>query len=699
MEESLLKTNFIGRDGFRWWIGQIAPDKVQAPQTKGSRRGGRYRKNQKAFGNRYKVRIMGYHPYNTVELSDEDLPWAQIISPPGHGTGSAGISKTIRFQQGDVVVGFFLDGDNAQIPVIFGAFGNSQYRADKGEELPFQSFTGYTDTLKKPAETVVKESNSTGSQDSASPLQVSQADANKVEATTGSGNKATMSSFNGKVIHLGCGKSQSQESIGKMKTGVQNLVGDVTNLKSKFDVNTEFYRDKVKGLVSDKTTALAGNASGMVSGMTNSVYKQMTPMLNGGLKSMYTSVYSKTLAATQSVGAANLAGIAAQESMINPIGKMNELLPCLTNQVIGNLSSSIEGILNSVVDNAFNYVDCVGDQATGALLNAITGQISDGMQSSLGGVSKLMNYMGDFSVDGLLRGGVDALLGMPAMGDCGTPPPPAAATNACTYKLGYGPVSGGGTDLSSIIKDANAAKSISDAAKSAGIPLGGVQDILGGFSLLSGGIKEAGNALSSVASGEATSPCSSALPTVCEPPKINIFGGGGTGASAIPFFGNFMGDAKKTGSIIGIKMTNPGNGYMFPPFVEIVDNCNQGFGAVARATIKDGKVNEIYIVSEGQLYPISDDEPPIIDSVVIVNPGSGYQEGDTVTDDFDNEYEVQISYGSIIKVTPINSKDITDIPILTVNSDTGSGAVLKANLDIRPEPQGEIKQVIDCINT
>ena len=696
MEESLLRTNFVGRDGFRWWIGQIAPDKVQAPQTKGNRKGGRYKKNQKAFGNRYKVRIMGYHPYNTVELSDEDLPWAQVISPPGHGTGSAGISKTIRFQQGDIVVGFFLDGDNAQIPMIFGAFGNSQYRADKGEALPFQAFTGYTDTLKTPAETVLKQSNSTGSQDSESPMQLSQSDADKVAATTGSGNRATMSSYYGKVVHVGCGKSQAQESISKMKVGVQNLVGDVTNLKSKFDVNTEFYRDKVKGLVSDKTAALAGNASGMVSGMTNSLYKQMTPMLNGGLKSMYSSVYATTLAATQSPGIANKFGIAAQESMINPIGKMNELLPCLTNQVIGNLGSSIEGILNSVVDNAFNYVDCVGDQATGALMNAITGQISDGMQSSLGGIGKLMGYMGNFSVDGLLRGGVDALLGMPALGDCGTPPP-LPNPGACTYKLGQGPVSGGGLDLSSIIKNANAAQSVADAARAAGIPLDGVQDIMGGFSLLSGGIKEAGEAISGI--GDAVSECNSALPEVCEPPKINIFGGGGTGATAIPFFGNFMQHAKKTGSVIGIKMTNPGNGYMFPPFVEIVDNCGQGFGAIARATIKDGKVNEIYMVSEGQFYPISDDEPPIIDSVTIVNPGSGYQEGDTVTDDFDNEYEVQISYGSIIKVIPINSQDITDIPILTVNSDTGSGAVLKANLDVRPEPQGEIKQVIDCINT
>ena len=94
-----------------------------------------------------------------------------------------------------------------------------------------------------------------------------------------------------------------------------------------------------------------------------------------------------------------------------------------------------------------------------------------------------------------------------------------------------------------------------------------------------------------------------------------------------------------------------------------------------------------------------DGTPPIISAVTIINPGSGYEEGDTVIDDFDNEYDVKISYGSIIKVTPINSQDITDIPVLTVISQTGSGAVLKANLDARPEFQGEIKQVIDCPET
>jgi hypothetical protein len=69
MEESLLKSNFLGRDGFRWWIGQIAPEEVQKQL------------NKDGWGNRLKVRIMGYHPYNVVELPNEDLPWAQVLYP------------------------------------------------------------------------------------------------------------------------------------------------------------------------------------------------------------------------------------------------------------------------------------------------------------------------------------------------------------------------------------------------------------------------------------------------------------------------------------------------------------------------------------------------------------------------------------------------------------------------------------------
>ena len=192
--------------------------------------------------------------------------------------------------------------------------------------------------------------------------------------------------------------------------------------------------------------------------------------------------------------------------------------------------------------------------------------------------------------------------------------------------------------------------------------------------------------------------CFGGIANICSPPTVNIFGGGGTGAEAIPLFGLVVGEAgQQTGSIIGIKVTNPGNGYTFPPFVEVVDNCNQGYGAIARATIQNGQVNNIYVVSEGENYPVDEVTPYTVSDVTVIDPGSGYEDGDTVTDDLGNTYEPQIFQGSIIKVTPINIKDITDIPRLTVQSNTGSGAILAANLDTRPDFQGEVQQVIDCI--
>ena len=32
IEESLIKSNFLGRDGFIWWIGQIAPEEAQGAE-------------------------------------------------------------------------------------------------------------------------------------------------------------------------------------------------------------------------------------------------------------------------------------------------------------------------------------------------------------------------------------------------------------------------------------------------------------------------------------------------------------------------------------------------------------------------------------------------------------------------------------------------------------------------------------------
>ena len=118
MDAVNFKTNFLGRDGFVWWIGQIAPEEVWIENF------GISTEESPKWGQRYKVRIMGYHPYSTAELDDKELPWAQVLNPPGN-SGSQNTGETIRLAQGDVVVGFFLDGNNAQVPMIMGAFANT----------------------------------------------------------------------------------------------------------------------------------------------------------------------------------------------------------------------------------------------------------------------------------------------------------------------------------------------------------------------------------------------------------------------------------------------------------------------------------------------------------------------------------------------------------------------------------------------
>ena len=111
IENSLIKTNFIGKDGFRWWIGQVAPEEAQGDQLKQS---------GSAWGCRLKVRIFGYHPPNETELPNKDLPWAHVLLSPQAGSGKANRGRSLRVSPGDTVLGFFLDGDDAQLPMIMG---------------------------------------------------------------------------------------------------------------------------------------------------------------------------------------------------------------------------------------------------------------------------------------------------------------------------------------------------------------------------------------------------------------------------------------------------------------------------------------------------------------------------------------------------------------------------------------------------
>ena len=89
--------NFLGHDGFIWWIGIV--EDTSDPLTLG----------------RCKVRCFGYHPAKSTNLvPTEDLPWATTIHP----LNTPNLYGAPRV--GEWVFGFFLDSLSAQEPAILG---------------------------------------------------------------------------------------------------------------------------------------------------------------------------------------------------------------------------------------------------------------------------------------------------------------------------------------------------------------------------------------------------------------------------------------------------------------------------------------------------------------------------------------------------------------------------------------------------
>ena len=108
-----VRTDYLGRDGYTWWVGEV--EDVKAPSEIG----------------RVKVRILGWYTGNQEgqaylkEMPTSVLPWATVLLPNDQPqTKSSG--TTTELQCGAWVLGFFLDGEEAQLPVVLGAFRGFQ---------------------------------------------------------------------------------------------------------------------------------------------------------------------------------------------------------------------------------------------------------------------------------------------------------------------------------------------------------------------------------------------------------------------------------------------------------------------------------------------------------------------------------------------------------------------------------------------
>ena len=136
-----MNKDFAGQHGFIWWIGVV--EDRQDPLKLG----------------RCRVRCVGWHSDNKMQLPTNMLPWAMPSVP-------VNTSNVYTPKEGDMVFGFFIDGENAQEPVLLGMFPSIPLKAANRQQgfndprtsaelaaapvKPYESATNYPRKLDEP---------------------------------------------------------------------------------------------------------------------------------------------------------------------------------------------------------------------------------------------------------------------------------------------------------------------------------------------------------------------------------------------------------------------------------------------------------------------------------------------------------------------------------------------------------------------
>ncbi len=725
IEESLLSNSqFLGRDGFRWWIGQVAPREAQADQTD----------DGKGWSNRYKVRIMGYHPF-TDDVTDEDLPWAIALLPTTAGSGAANYATSTRLQQGDVVFGFFLDGDEGQIPAILGHFGHTS-GIDQNSELEgkFKPGSAFTENTPINPKTEVNDEgipDQTGEQN---------LNANPTNSSATKGKNVDQSGAGRPVV---APDTCTTNSVSRMAQAVEDLANRVEDLSltgMKLEAEIDAVADQVESM-----------ANGFVGRMMDATYDFLEPQLQKGLDKVYEDTFGKVFSqmgnSPQSYAMAHASGVASQVSQVPAIKNAENALACVGNKVVEGLRGTVSDMLKDLLASGLGLAGCVAANFVSKFLGNMVNGISDGLKSPLSGLSDILSPGVDIAE--FLRSSAFVLEDFSGFIDCGQTNkdkcPPVKK-----YEIAGGPMEKGADPFNYLSGQMQKSAKGGFGGLAGGITglAGGLGDITEGIQGALGGVQNIVNAVSdpsSLVKGAVMSKFGNLVPPGitktlgsagrisglidelsgggsctggkknCGNPQVEIFGGGGFGAIGKVVLGKTIENSglggvaegiSKTASIIGVDIKVPGMNYKSPPAIRFADKCGQGYGAHGHAVLTpDGTIGAVVIDTTGEGYPVITDPDPNVGltTVFVEDPGTGYTPDDkidetiftiefptgfpdtevgigtptTTTDPDDPDYNPELIPDPYTKLVPtgerVQLQNLTDRPVfdLVVNPTTG----------------------------
>ena len=495
-----------------------------------------------------------------------------------------------------------------------------------------------------------------------------------------------------------------------------NFFSDVeTTLDNFINLISRAQNIDIAGEIKGVTKLISGKAKKFVGQMSNALSDGLTSWVSNGLDMGASKIFN----AIPKFGKALKAVVGWQKGLIGPIKKIFDAVGCLANKVTNGLKDTITDMLTGMAKNVLNGVACAAQSFVGAITNKITSMIDGFVSPFTGPLSKLMG--GAMKIKGLLGKGVNIMKKIGNFFNCSDSKKECPATD--NYIVDGNAEKPKGTNeqqgfMKGAFRSANKAFDkiekdglIDTLIPGKGGPISGITKQVNKFEEKYGKWEVFGSKVGD-ADTNLDAECYAGNIFKCGAPKISLFGGNGVGGAGKVLLGKFIdkidpedlyGDIRRTGSIIGVKLDDPGEGYTEAPYVSFTDSCNQGKGAFGKAIIDKninsptyGQITDIIITSEGENYPV--DSPAevsevYIDKVVVEDPGVGY---DAAYID-DECLELNIKDGRIDSVDIKCQKPYTYIPQLIIKN-PGIGAILRPVMSTQTRiVQQELIQSIDCV--
>ena len=566
IEQETFKRHLVGRDGFQWWIGQVVDETSWIRNTPAKDEDSN--REFEGYGARFKVRIMGYHTASKVDLPDEQLPWATVLYPTTAGAGGRNHSQSVMITQGSFVFGFFLDGENAQQPVIMGCMGFNDYQEimKNVPDAVFKPFSGYGpgQTVGPAGEKAVPGGLTLSQSQSIAADTNNQQDSSVTAGTVlgqsngAAGGGQNINSLRTETATVGQAEKASQRAaiepetpLYKTKSGeplpistlhkqVRNAIQEVQRLRRTiYDISTSAQRD-------------IGNLQTKI----NKALDRAAKFIAASMKDIYNAIMGSVLKIVNQVAKPILAWIPLDKRTLGEeaLGASNNALVCGFKNLINLALRSIRNFLTNAVQRTINVPQCFINNFVASFLGAARGLISGiagALQRSIGAIADAAMGVVDLVSDILSL--VDNIFNFLS---CETNVEESTVTE---WSILGGQSTLGLGDIQGILDRANGLAS-------------NVTSIPGNIS----------DAFSAAGDIDLTSMyndnnCNTDARD-CGPPIVEIFSSNGARAVANAVIGDL-------GEIIGVDMLSFGVGYDASTRAVVRSDCGNGRGAVLRPNI------------------------------------------------------------------------------------------------------------------